>query len=119
MDIENSITKLFEGIDNKDIKYFSSNLDEDVFFRFGNMPGIKGKAPATEAVRNFFDSISSLSHQIDNTWSYGDTIICNGTVTYTRKDQSSLSVPFADIFIMKGDKVSEYLIYADISGLYR
>jgi ketosteroid isomerase-like protein len=117
--MENNITQLFERIDNKDVNYFSSLLDDDVLFRFGNIPGIKGKVPATEAVTNFFDSISSLSHQVDNTWSDGDTIICNGTVTYTRKDQSSLSVPFADIFIMKEDKVKEYLVYVDISGLYK
>jgi hypothetical protein len=37
---------------------------------------------------------------------------------YTRHDGSALSVPFADVFKMRGELAREYLIYVDASRLY-
>jgi hypothetical protein len=39
-------------------------------------------------------------------------------VTYTRHDGSILTVPFADVFLMAGDKVRDYRVYMDASALY-
>jgi TRAP-type uncharacterized transport system substrate-binding protein len=45
-------------------------------------------------------------------------VICHGTVTYTRHDASTLTVPFANIFRTRDDLIDEYLIYVDASALY-
>jgi limonene-1,2-epoxide hydrolase len=39
-------------------------------------------------------------------------------VTYTRHNGSSLSVPFANVFELKGDKIASYRIYIDNSALF-
>ncbi|MFO7924130.1 MAG: nuclear transport factor 2 family protein [Bacteroidales bacterium] len=119
MDINNKIKNLFKIIDRMDAASFSSFLTDDVKFRFGNMPAVEGKDNVVEAVSGFYGSIRSLSHDIDNIWENEGVVVCNGTVTYTRHDSSKLSVPFANIFKMKGDRIKEYLIYADISELYK
>lgn len=98
---------------------FLAFLDADVFFRFGNMPGIQGRDNVRTAIQGFYDSIAGLYHEIDEIFGEGGILACNGTVTYTRLDTSKLSVPFATVFKLKGDRIREYNIYVDISGLYR
>ena len=45
-------------------------------------------------------------------------VICQGTVTYTSIDGSTLCVPFVDVLTMRGKLISNYLIYIDTSELY-
>jgi len=40
-------------------------------------------------------------------------------VTYTRHDSSTLTVPFANILRFEGDLIDEYLIFLDVSELYK
>ena len=113
------IHDLFDSIDNKDASKFSSFLSEEVQFRFGNMPVTHGKVIATEQVSYFFDSIKSLRHSLDEFWSAQDAILCHGNVTYTRHDDSTLTVPFCNIFKINQQGIYEYLIFADVSTLYQ
>lgn len=119
MTLKDKIYKLFQAIDRQDTGEFLSNLDDDVVFRFGNMPAVTGRDNTGAAVKGFFESIKAISHKIDEIWDQDDVAFFHGTVTYTRHDASTLSVPFANLFRFRGDRVSEYLIYADISELYR
>jgi len=42
----------------------------------------------------------------------------HGEVTYTRHDGSRVTLPFANVFRLRDDLISEYLIYADLAPLY-
>lgn len=112
------VNRLFQAIDNKDTDTFLTFIADDVFFRFGNAEPIHGKNNAGNVVKGFFESIKAIQHDISQTWSQDDTVICHGFVTYTRHDNSSLTVPFANIFKLDGQAITEYLIYVDISQLY-
>ena len=112
------VNQLFQSIDRKDSDAFLTFLAEDIFFRFGNAEPIHGKNNAGNVVKGFFESIKTLQHDISETWSVDNTVICHGFVTYTRHDATTLTVPFANIFKMEGQKIKEYLIYVDISELY-
>jgi ketosteroid isomerase-like protein len=118
MKIKDRIPGLFRSIDNKNMEDFLSFLDEDVSFRFGNMPAVNGRDNVKTAVQGFYDSIAGLSHTLDEVFGEDGLIASNGTVTYTRLDTSKLSVPFATVFRLNGDRIKEYNIYVDISGLY-
>lgn len=118
-DLQQWLQALLTCIDNKDTDKFSSFLGDDIQFRFGNMPVTHGKASTTEQVRYFFDSIKSLKHTMKEYWSQGDSIICHGIVTYTRHDDSTLAVPFSNIFKTNQNSIFEYLIFADVSDLYK
>ena len=119
MHIKKSIPELFKSIDNKDMEGFLAFLDEDVFFRFGNMPGIQGRDNVRTAIQGFNDSIAGLYHEIDEIFGEKEILACNGTVTYIRQDTSKMNVPFANVFKLKGDRIKEYNIYVDISELYK
>jgi ketosteroid isomerase-like protein len=109
---------LFNKIDAKDTVGFLSFLTSDARFRFGNTPVLQGREAIGEAVEAFFDSISRSRHRLLHTWSVADAIICQGEVSYTRKDDSKLTLPFVNIFQMQDGLIERYLIYIDITPLY-
>ena len=114
-----NIKKLFESIDSFDTEGLLSYLDENAIFRFGNMPAITGKSQIGPFLDGFFKSIKAIRHDQIEIWEVDNVRIMNGRVTYTRHDGSELSVPFSNTFKMRGDKIKDYLIFADTSELYK
>jgi len=113
------IIGLFSCIDRKDADGFASYLTEESTFQFGNAEPVHGREPIRRVVAQFFASIASVEHCIVETWAPSGTVICRGTATYTRLDSSQLRVPFANILKLEGALIREYLIYVDVSALYR
>jgi ketosteroid isomerase-like protein len=110
--------RLFAVIDARDAPGFLSLLTPDAQFRFGNAPMITGTEQIGAAVSAFFAAIASCHHQLLLTWHGTDTVACEGTVTYTRHDGSKVTVPFANVFEMRGAKICAYRIYIDNSPLF-
>ncbi|WP_455209050.1 nuclear transport factor 2 family protein [Kaarinaea lacus] len=113
------LNELFQAIDKQDTSKFLSFLTDEVFFRFGNAEPVHGKNNVGNIVKGFFESVKTIQHDITEAWTIDNTTVCHGFVTYTRHDDTTLMVPFANIFNMEGNKICEYLIYADISQLYQ
>jgi ketosteroid isomerase-like protein len=112
--------EVFQSVDNSDTRKFLSFLSEDAVFRFANLPEVKGKKDIGAFLDNFFSSIDHTTHSNLSEWQIGDTWFITGTVTYTRKDGTELSVPFANQFnLTKDDKIKDYLIFVDNSELYQ
>lgn len=112
------VQKLFQNIDTLDIDKFNSYLSDDVTFQLGNIDPVKGKSAVGEMVGGFFGSVGGMRHEIYEIWEHPGTVICQGNVTYIRKDSSELSVPFANILRLEKDLVMDYQIYVDISALF-
>jgi ketosteroid isomerase-like protein len=112
------VNRLFQSIDDQDADKFSAFLADDVLFRFGNAEPVSGKAAVAEAVRGFFGSIKAIKHNVIAVWDETSEVICHGTVTYTRHDSTTLSVPFALVLGLDNDLIREYLIFVDVSQLY-
>lgn len=109
---------LFAAIDARDGAGFASYLTEDAIFRFGSAPSVQGRDAIQAAVEGFFSSIAGLSHTIARTLRQGDTLVCEGEVTYERHDGSTITLPFTDVFEYEGDLIAHYKIYMDIAPLY-
>src|SRR3989338_11672760 len=105
------IKGLFASIDAMDTGRFLGFLADDASFRFGNADAAVGKEAIKKAVNGFFGLINGLSHNILNTWEVDDVIICRGEVTYTKKDNSKITLPFVNIFGMKENKIRNYSVY--------
>lgn len=118
MDNTAFVRRVFDSVDGKDTKGFLSFFDKDAQFRFGSAPAVTGKEAIGEAVDDFFTSIKGLRHEILETWSDAGTVICQGQATYTRIDDSKVTLPFVTIWRMRGERIKEYLIYVDIQPLY-
>lgn len=112
------VIQLFQSIDRMDTKTFLTFLSDDAQFKFGNAPPAVGKTMIGKAVDGFFQSIKATRHNILHTWEHPDAVICQGEVTYTRHDGSQLTLPFVNVFGMKGNVIKDYLIYIDIGPLY-
>lgn len=112
------ISRLFDSIDNCKLGDFLSFLSDDVVFRFGNADPARGKESVAAVVGGFFDSIKGLRHDVIGTVAQDGAIACHGVVTYTRHDETTLTVPFANVFKFADDLVREYYIFIDVSELY-
>jgi ketosteroid isomerase-like protein len=106
-------------VDAGDANDFIELLTPDAQFRFGNAPAIVGHAAIHAAVAAFFAAIASSRHRLLGIWSGAGTTVCEGEVTYTRHDGSVVSVPFANVFELRADKIAAYRIYIDNSSLFR
>ncbi|GGF52902.1 nuclear transport factor 2 family protein [Alteromonas lipolytica] len=110
---------LFQAIDNQDADSFAAFLAENATFRFGNAPAVHGREAIKAAVSGFFDSISAISHTLNEAWQTPAGAVSHGAVTYTRLDNSTLTVPFCNVFKIRDNLIEEYLIFVDNSELYR
>ena len=109
---------LFNGIDAKDHNLFGTFLTDDAQFRFANHPAVVGKDTIVSFLEGWFQSIAAIKHS-DLVVREGDGfVLTEGTVTYTRHNGTTLSVPFANVFNMVDGKIKDYLIYVDNSTLY-
>lgn len=109
---------VFTAIDQRDADGFVSYLTADAIFRFGSAPPAKGRDAAREAVAGFFGTIAGLSHELNRSLAADNVLICEGEVTYTRHDGSTVTLPFADSFELDDGLISHYRIYMDIGPLY-
>ena len=110
--------KLFASIDAMDTESFLSFIHEDATFRFGSSPPVAGHAGIGAAVGGFFSSIAALEHKIGRFVTDGDAVVCEGEVTYTRHDGSTIILPFVNVFEVKNERISLYRIYIDIGPLF-
>ena len=109
---------LFGSIDAMDTAGFVGFLAPGAAFRFGSAPEVIGRDAIAAAVGQFFSSIAGVSHRLDQVFEQADSIAVEGEVTYTRHDQSSVTLPFVDVFHMADGEVANYKIYIDIGPLY-
>ncbi len=112
------LVKLFDSIDKMDADRFVSFLAEEASFKFANAPAVKGRKNIYDSVSQFFSAISGLHHSVKEVWEFGEVIICEGEVTYTRRDALKMSFPFVDILRMKNGLIVDYRIYTDNSPLF-
>ena len=115
---EERIRGLFAAIDAMDVDRFLAFLTTDASFRFGSSPAATGHDAIRAAVGGFFETIGSLSHAISTAFAEDQTLVCEGEVTYTRHDGSTITLPFADVFEYEDDLIADYKIYMDIGPLY-
>lgn len=114
------VPALFKAIDARDADAFVAFLSPEVVFRFANAPPSRGRDATRDTVAGFFALIAGVSHRIDDIWSLdrSATVICRGEVRYKRHDGSELQAPFANVFRIDEQGITEYSIYVDASTLF-
>lgn len=115
---EGLLSELFVAIDAQDTGRFLSCIAPDATFRFGSAPAVSGHDSIRSAVDGFFTTIAGLHHVVKKTLANGSTLICEGDVTYTRHDDTRITLPFINSFVTDGGLIVDYRIYIDIAPLY-
>ena len=119
VDSKNSrLDDMFKAVDAKDTERFLGYLTDQASFRFGSAPAVQGKEAIREAVDGFFSTIAASRHVLTRVVTDVGVVICEGEVTYTRHDESQISLPFTDVLEMDGELISAYKIYLDAGPLY-
>ncbi|WP_422378716.1 nuclear transport factor 2 family protein [Roseibium sp.] len=111
------IAGLYQAVDALDAEGVGSFVTDDVLFRLGNFDQLQGRQQVIDANAAFFSTISAMQHTISGIWSDGNTVICSGEVHYTRKDTSTLSVPFATVLTLTDSRIADYRVFVDVSPL--
>jgi len=109
---------VYDAVDSMDETKLAAFLTSDCTFVFGNATPIVGRAAAAEASKAFLSLIASIRHEIDDVWRVNDVIITRLTVTYTRKDSTSMTFPGVTIWRVKGERIADYRIYIDNTPLF-
>jgi ketosteroid isomerase-like protein len=112
-------SEMFADIDRMDAAAWASHLAEDVRFRFGNDPAVTGRDTARDALAGFYDLIAGVRHDIGATWDVDGATIVESEVTYTRKDERSVTVPVVTIYREGADGlIADYRVYADVAPIF-
>lgn len=109
---------LIDAIDAKDAAKFASYISEDGQFVYGSQPPVEGRAAIEEAVRALFESVKSLRHSLRRCWSMPGTLLCEGSVTYTRLDGRQVTLPFLNVFDMEDGRIRRYQVFVDPGPLF-
>jgi limonene-1,2-epoxide hydrolase len=110
--------KLFVYSDAMHTEGFLGLIAPDAEFRYGSAPPVRGRDGIRAAVDGFFASIAALSHEPQRMIADGNTVVCEGEVTYTRHDGSGITLPFCNVFETDDGLISVYRVYIDIAPLY-
>lgn len=113
------LKNLYTTIDKMDAYAFADFISPNGEFIFGNIPSIVGRENIAVFVDNFFKSIKALKHEPSDFVIERDKVISWGMVTYTRHNDTDLTVKFCNIFLMDGDLIRTYDIFIDTSQLYQ
>jgi len=121
-DLAAHVNDLFATIDRKDTDGFVGFLADDAVVRFGSGPSVEGRNGIREMIGGFFDGIQAVTHDIAFAGRIDDRLVCEGTVTYTRHDDSKVTLPFANVMDLDGNgarpSIRHYKVYIDIAPLY-
>jgi ketosteroid isomerase-like protein len=109
---------LFEDIDSMDPDRYARHLSEDVVLRFGNGEPVVGRAAVRDAWAAFCANLHGVSHDLVERWEVGPATIVEAHVTYTRADESTVTVSVATIYRSTGALIGDYRIFIDLAPLF-
>lgn len=119
------VKNLYQAVDNKNVAYLKDNLSQSIRFRIGNNPIATDKAEILEANSQFFNSIQSMKHTVEDVISQvvnkeGEVVVkiaCHGRVDYVRLDGTEHSAVFSTVLDVENSLITDYLVFADLSEL--
>ena len=113
------IKELYQAVDKFDSAAIADKMTENGKFRFANMPAVEGHEAFCEFLDGFSKTIKGMRHDQLESWECGDVFIVNGFVSYTRHDDSVLTVPFSTTLKIKQGLIYEYRVFVDNSDLFQ
>ena len=109
---------LFEDIDSMDPDRYARHLSDDVVMRFGNGEPVVGRVAVRDAWAGFCADLNGVSHDLVERWDVGAATIVEAQVTYTRADDTTVTVPVVTIYRSSRDLIDDYRIFIDLAPLF-
>lgn len=110
------VRRMFEAGESMNVHNFVKFYNDDALYQFSNFPIAYGPPGIINASTEFLQKVAAVKHNILNLWEIdSETVVCEMTVTYTRKDGEVHTLPVCDTIRIKNGKVQELRIYMDIT----
>src|SRR5579863_5600302 len=90
-------SEVYEAVDSKDEQRLAYFLTENCMFVYANNDPVMGRTNIAEYSKRFMTAITGIKHRLLDVWAFDDVIVSRLEVTYTRKDNSTLTVPAVTI----------------------
>jgi ketosteroid isomerase-like protein len=110
--------QLFADIDSMEPERFAAHLAEDVTMRFGNAEPIHGRDAVRDAWASFCRDLKGVEHELVEQWTTDSATIVEAQATYTRPDDSRVTVPVVTIYRERNGEIHDYRIYIDLAPLF-
>jgi limonene-1,2-epoxide hydrolase len=110
--------QLFADIDSMEPERFTAHLAQDVTMRFGNAEPIHGRDAVLAAWSSFCRDLNGVKHDLVEQWTVDNATIVEANVTYTRRDDTQLTVPVVTIYREHDGEIDDYRIYIDLTPLF-
>lgn len=112
------IQSFYQTVDRMDAQGFAERFAEDATFKFANNEPVRGRPAIAGLADSIFKSIKGIAHRAVNVWEHPTATLFEGIVTYTRHDDSQVSIPFMAVYEMRGELVQNYRVYIDATPLH-
>lgn len=97
---------------------FARHLADDVRFTFGNAETVVGRDAVRDVWAGFCEGIAGVHHDVIEQFEQGAATIVESTVTYTRTDASTVTLPVVTIYRGAGELIEDYRIFMDVAPLF-
>lgn len=107
------------AMDNKDVDTYGTFLAEDVEIWFNNSPFGSGKEVILEGLANYWQSFSSIEHDLTNIFGNGQSYVLEALNHYIRHDGKKTTVKavaFTDLDEV--GKVKSVRLYMDMTPVF-
>lgn len=109
---------LFQAIDSMVVDRFLEFLTPDAEFTFGSNPGVKGREAIGDYIAQFFKGIAGMHHELLDIWHNDGVLLVRQAVTYTRLDQSRVTLPCMNVMRTRDGLIYDYRIFIDVNPLF-
>lgn len=110
--------EMFDHIDNKRMDEFLAFVTDDITLTFGNQPSATGKDQVRAALTAFWQTIEGLKHHFVNVFESSGHFIFEETVSYTRMDRHTVTVPCVTVIKFDGERARDWRIYTDLTPVF-
>ncbi len=110
------IRRIFAALDSMQADDFVAFFTEDGQMRTGNAAPLVGRNTIRDVLaQGMKAAFKGLRHEIIGLWEEGDIAIVESNVSYTRIDDTIITLPAATILYMTDGLVRDYRVYMDIA----
>jgi ketosteroid isomerase-like protein len=112
------VKKAFAAVEANDIDQYVSMFTDDALYKIANYPAVTGPQGIREFAKPVMQMFKTVTHDIKDMWEFGDKVICEMDVTYTRQDGKVSTVPCLDIIQCEQGKVKRLQAFIDASPAF-
>ena len=110
------VGRVFAADEAKDVEGFLALLTEDVVFRLGSQPELRGREPVRAVVSGLFAAMASIHHKFVDLWVTGDRLALRAEATMTPHGGEAVTLPYMNALrLSERGQAAEYRIHIDLS----